>query len=47
MVQFASEHLKARKVGYINHDDAYGGWNLKPRAPRPSSWAAWTCRCSR
>ena len=22
-------HLKARKVGYINHDDAYGGWNLE------------------
>ncbi|KAG0770166.1 hypothetical protein G6F22_017259 [Rhizopus arrhizus] len=29
MVQFASEHLKARKIGYINHDDAYGGWNLE------------------
>lgn len=29
IVQFATEHLKARKIGYINHDDAYGGWNLK------------------
>ena len=47
MVQFASEHLKARKVGYINHDDAYGGWNLEAARARPSSWAAWTCRCSR
>ncbi|VTU19207.1 Leucine-, isoleucine-, valine-, threonine-, and alanine-binding protein precursor [Variovorax sp. PBS-H4] len=29
MVQFATEHLKAKKIGYINHDDAYGGWNLE------------------
>ncbi len=29
MVQFASEHLKAKKIGYINHDDAYGGCNLE------------------
>ncbi len=29
MVQFAAEHLKAAKIGYINHDDAYGGWNLE------------------
>lgn len=29
MVQFAHEHLKAKKIGYINHDDAYGGWNLE------------------
>ena len=29
MVQFANEHLKAAKIGYINHDDAYGGWNLE------------------
>lgn len=28
-VQFAAEHLKAKKIGYINHDDAYGGWNLE------------------
>jgi branched-chain amino acid transport system substrate-binding protein len=27
-VQFAAEHLKAKKIGYINHDDAYGAWNL-------------------
>ena len=26
-VQFAAEHLKAKKIGYINHDDAYGTWN--------------------
>jgi len=29
MVQFASEFLKAKKIGYINHDDAYGSWNLE------------------
>ncbi|MBV2180082.1 MAG: ABC transporter substrate-binding protein [Castellaniella sp.] len=28
MVEFAVDHLKAKKIGYINHDDAYGGWNL-------------------
>lgn len=28
MVQFASEALKAKKIGYINHDDAYGAWNV-------------------
>ncbi len=28
-VQFAAEHLKAKKIGYINHDDAYGAWNLE------------------
>lgn len=27
-VQFVAEHLKAKKIGYINHDDAYGTWNL-------------------
>lgn len=29
MVQFAAEHLKGKKIGYLNHDDAYGGWNLE------------------
>ena len=29
MVQFAAEHLKGKKIGYINHDDAYGAWNLE------------------
>lgn len=29
MVQFASEHLKGKKIGYLNHDDAYGSWNLE------------------
>jgi len=29
MVQFGAEHLKGKKIGYINHDDAYGGWNLE------------------
>lgn len=29
MVQFAAKHLNAKKVGYINHDDAYGAWNLE------------------
>lgn len=28
MVQFAAEHFKAKNIGYINHDDAYGSWNL-------------------
>ena len=28
-VQFVAEHLKAKKIGYINHDDAYGTWNLE------------------
>ncbi|WP_291772369.1 ABC transporter substrate-binding protein [Castellaniella sp.] len=28
MVEFAVDHLKAKKIGYINHDDAYGTWNL-------------------
>ncbi|QEI08560.1 ABC transporter substrate-binding protein [Pigmentiphaga aceris] len=28
MVQFGAEALKAKKIGYINHDDAYGAWNL-------------------
>lgn len=27
-VQFVAEHLGAKNIGYINHDDAYGGWNL-------------------
>lgn len=27
-VAFAAQHLKARNVGYVNHDDAYGAWNL-------------------
>lgn len=29
MVQFAAKHLNGKKVGYINHDDAYGAWNLE------------------
>ncbi len=29
IVAFASEHLKAKKIGYVNHDDAYGSWNLE------------------
>jgi branched-chain amino acid transport system substrate-binding protein len=28
MVEFAVDRLKAKKIGYINHDDAYGTWNL-------------------
>ncbi len=27
VVEFAVDHFKAKKIGYINHDDAYGGWN--------------------
>ncbi|AWM86552.1 ABC transporter substrate-binding protein [Microvirga sp. 17 mud 1-3] len=29
VVDFGKEHLKAKKIGYINHDDAYGAWNLE------------------
>jgi branched-chain amino acid transport system substrate-binding protein len=29
MVEFATQHLKAKRIGYINHDDAYGAWNLE------------------
>lgn len=29
MVAFAAEHLKGKKIAYINHDDAYGAWNLE------------------
>jgi len=29
IVEFASQYLKAKKIGYINHDDAYGSWNLE------------------
>jgi len=29
MVQFGVEYLKGKKIGYVNHDDAYGGWNLE------------------
>src|SRR5690606_5223827 len=27
VVEFAVQHFNAKKIGYINHDDAYGGWN--------------------
>ena len=29
MVSFATNLLKAKKIAYINHDDAYGSWNLE------------------
>jgi branched-chain amino acid transport system substrate-binding protein len=29
IVEFAAKHLNAKKIGYINHDDAYGAWNLE------------------
>ncbi|WP_230532302.1 ABC transporter substrate-binding protein [Microvirga roseola] len=29
VVDFGKQHLKAKKIGYINHDDAYGAWNLE------------------
>ncbi len=29
MIEFATQNLKAKKIGYINHDDAYGSWNLE------------------
>ena len=29
VVEFATKQLGAKKIGYINHDDAYGAWNLE------------------
>jgi branched-chain amino acid transport system substrate-binding protein len=29
MVNFAAKQFGAKKVAYINHDDAYGAWNLE------------------
>ncbi len=29
MVDFAAKNLGAKKIAYINHDDAYGVWNLE------------------
>ena len=29
VIQFAAEQLKAKKIAYVNHDDAYGSWNLE------------------
>lgn len=29
IVDFAVKHFHAKKIGYINHDDAYGAWNLQ------------------
>ena len=29
MINFASKTLGAKKIAYINHDDAYGAWNLE------------------
>jgi len=29
IVEFATKHLNARKIGYINHDDAFGAWNVE------------------
>jgi branched-chain amino acid transport system substrate-binding protein len=29
MVEFASKTFGAKKIAYINHDDAYGAWNLE------------------
>lgn len=28
-VAFATDQLKAKRIAYINHDDAYGAWNLE------------------
>jgi branched-chain amino acid transport system substrate-binding protein len=33
-VEFAAKFLNAKKIGYINHDDAYGAWNLEAAAPQ-------------
>jgi len=29
MIAFAAQQLKAKKIAYVNHDDAYGAWNLE------------------
>ncbi|GJD50254.1 hypothetical protein OPKNFCMD_2991 [Methylobacterium crusticola] len=29
VVEFATKELKAKKIAYLNHDDAYGAWNLE------------------
>lgn len=29
MVDFAQKTLNAKKIAYVNHDDAYGAWNLE------------------
>ena len=29
VVEFATKQLNGKKIGYINHDDAYGAWNLE------------------
>lgn len=29
MVDFAAKTLGAKKIAYVNHDDAYGAWNLE------------------
>lgn len=29
MIDFATKALKAKKIAYLNHDDAYGAWNLE------------------
>lgn len=29
IVDFAAKNLGAKKIAYINHDDAYGAWNLE------------------
>jgi branched-chain amino acid transport system substrate-binding protein len=29
LVEFATKQLQAKKIGYVNHDDAYGAWNLE------------------
>lgn len=28
-VAFATQHLKAKKIAYVAHDDAYGAWNME------------------
>lgn len=29
MIEFATKELKGKRIGYLNHDDAYGAWNLE------------------
>lgn len=29
MLEFATRELKGKRIGYLNHDDAYGAWNLE------------------
>jgi len=39
-VEFAVKQFGAKKIGYINHDDAYGAWNLEAAGPQAKEHGA-------